>query len=133
MPRLCTLLPLPSSALLSLRSRSLLTRHWLRWILCLCIVVPSIAAAETRPENMVYLHTIDPGIEQDIRYASAHNFTGHPLDGYAAPQCLLSLDAAKALARVQTALRAQGYGLKVFDCYRQPCRCRYGAFCVGAG
>ncbi|WP_436276404.1 M15 family metallopeptidase [Pseudomonas umsongensis] len=67
---------------------------------------------------MVYLRTIDPGIEQDIRYASAHNFTGHPLEGYEAPECLLSQDAAKALARVQTALRAQGYGLKVFDCYR---------------
>lgn len=118
MPRLCTLLPLPSSTLFSLRSRSLLARHWLRWMLCLSIVVPGIAGAETRPENMVYLRTIDPGIEQDIRYASAHNFTGHPLDGYAAAQCLLSLDAAKALARVQTALRAQGYGLKVFDCYR---------------
>ena len=95
-----------------------LARPWLRWILCLSIVVPGIVGAETRPENMVYLRTIDPGIEQDIRYASAHNSTGHPLDGYAAAQCLLSLDAAKALARVQTALRAQGYGLKVFDCYR---------------
>ena len=66
----------------------------------------------------MYLRSIDPGIEQDIRYASAHNFTGHPLDGYAAAQCLLTQDAAQALARVQKALRAQGYGLKVFDCYR---------------
>jgi D-alanyl-D-alanine dipeptidase len=86
--------------------------------LCLSIVVPCMARAEPRPEHMVYLRTIDPSIEQDIRYASAHNFTGHPLDGYDAPECLLSLDAAKALARVQTALRTQGYGLKVFDCYR---------------
>ncbi|MHC8287509.1 M15 family metallopeptidase [Pseudomonas sp. XS1P51] len=82
------------------------------------IIAPSIADAEPRPEHMVYVRTIDPGIEQDIRYASAHNFTGHPLDGYAAPECLLSLEAAKALARVQTALRSEGYGLKVFDCYR---------------
>lgn len=84
----------------------------------LAIIVPCLASAEPRPEHMVYLRAIDPGIEQDIRYASAHNFTGHPLDGYDAAECLLSLDAAKALARVQTALRAQGYGLKVFDCYR---------------
>jgi len=84
----------------------------------LCLVVPGMANAEPRPEHMVYLRTIAPSIEQDIRYATAHNFTGHPLDGYEAPECLLSVDAAKALARVQTALHSQGYGLKVFDCYR---------------
>lgn len=84
----------------------------------LCLIVPSMASAEPRPEHMVYLRSIAPSIEQDIRYATAHNFTGHPLDGYEAPECLLSADAAKALARVQTALHAQGYGLKVFDCYR---------------
>ncbi|APC19351.1 D-alanyl-D-alanine dipeptidase [Pseudomonas frederiksbergensis] len=94
------------------------TRHWLRSILCLSMIAPCMVSAESRPEHMVYLRTIDPSIEQDIRYASAHNFTGHPLDGYGAAECLLSLDAAKALARVQTALRTQGYGLKVFDCYR---------------
>lgn len=84
----------------------------------LVIIAPGNAGAEPRPEHMVYVRTIDPSIEQDIRYASAHNFTGHPLDGYAAPECLLSLEAAKALARVQAALRSEGYGLKVFDCYR---------------
>jgi D-alanyl-D-alanine dipeptidase len=86
--------------------------------LFLSLVVPCLASAEPRPEHMVYLRSIDPSIEQDIRYATAHNFTGHALDGYEAPECLLSVDAAKALSRVQTALRAQGYGLKVFDCYR---------------
>ncbi|MGY2190244.1 D-alanyl-D-alanine dipeptidase [compost metagenome] len=86
-------------------------------LLCLSLATPCMAD-ESKPEHMVYLRTIDPGIEQDIRYASAHNFTGHPLDGYQAAECLLSADAAKALARVQTALKAEGYGLKVFDCYR---------------
>jgi D-alanyl-D-alanine dipeptidase len=89
---------------------------------CLLLLSLSLAAPcmadESKPEHMVYLRTIDPGIEQDIRYASAHNFTGHSLDGYQAAECLLSADAAKALARVQTALKAEGYGLKVFDCYR---------------
>ena len=91
-------------------------------LLSLSLTLPCIVGADeavkTRPEHMVYLRTIDPGIAQDIRYASAHNFTGHPLDGYAAPECLLSVNAAKALSRVQAALQAQGYGLKVFDCYR---------------
>ena len=87
-------------------------------LLLLGLALASMAGAETRPDHMVYLHTIDPGIEQDVRYASAHNFTGHPLAGYDAAECLLTVDTAKALARVQTALRAEGYGLKVFDCYR---------------
>lgn len=91
-------------------------RLWGRSLLLLC--VPAMASAEPRPEHMVYLRSIDPSIEQDIRYAGAHNFTGHALDGYAAAECLLTLDAAKALARVQALLRPQGYGLKVFDCYR---------------
>ncbi|WP_392890228.1 M15 family metallopeptidase [Pseudomonas migulae] len=85
-------------------------------LLLLCI--SAIASAESRPGHMVYLRTIDSTIEQDIRYAGAHNFTGHPLDGYAAAECLLTLEAANALARVQASLRTQGYGLKVFDCYR---------------
>lgn len=93
-------------------------RRLLCKILFLSLAAPCLAGAEPRPEHMVYLRTVDPSIEQDIRYASPHNFTGHVLDGYAAPECLLSLEAAKALARVQTALRTQGYGLKVFDCYR---------------
>lgn len=118
MRHLCILKPLSFSMLFAVCSQRLLTRTWLRSVLCLSIVVPCLAGAEPRPEHMVYLRTIDPSIAQDIRYASAHNFTGHPLDGYAAAECILSLDAAKALARVQTALSAQGYGLKVFDCYR---------------
>lgn len=87
-------------------------------IAALCLIAPCLAGAETRPEHMVYVRSIEPSIEQDIRYATAHNFTGHALDGYEAPECLLAEDAAKALARVQSTLRAQGYGLKVFDCYR---------------
>ncbi|WP_059182677.1 M15 family metallopeptidase [Pseudomonas sp. URMO17WK12:I11] len=86
--------------------------------LLISLVICGMANAESRPENMVYLRTIDPSIEQDMRYASAHNFTGHRLDGYDAAECLLSVDTAKALARVQAELRTQGYGLKVFDCYR---------------
>ncbi len=93
-----------------------LTRPWLQSLPLLCLV--ATAHAEQRPDHMVYLRAIDPTIEQDMRYAGAHNFTGHPLDGYNAAECLLTLETANALARVQASLRAQGYGLKVFDCYR---------------
>ena len=53
-----------------------------------------------------------------MRYASAHNFVGRRIDGYERPLCLLTPQAAQALARVQQDLRPQGLGLKVYDCYR---------------
>ena len=63
--------------------------------LLISLVICGMANAESRPKNMVYLRTIDPSIEQDMRYARAHNFTGHRLDGYDAAECLLSVDTAR--------------------------------------
>jgi D-alanyl-D-alanine dipeptidase len=78
-------------------------------------------AATTAPPaapDFVALAQIDPGIAQDIRYAGAANFVGAPIDGYERPVCLLTRPAAQALAAVQRDLRAEGLGLRVFDCYR---------------
>ena len=79
--------------------------------------VPS-AIAESLPPGFVYLRDIDPAIEQDIRYAGPDNFVGHALPGYEAAECVLREPAARALAAVQTDLKTQGLGLKVYDCYR---------------
>jgi D-alanyl-D-alanine dipeptidase len=53
-----------------------------------------------------------------MRYAGSENFVGRPIDGYAAPRCLLKVEAAAALARVQRELDKQSMRLRVFDCYR---------------
>jgi D-alanyl-D-alanine dipeptidase len=53
-----------------------------------------------------------------MRYASAGNFTGRPVPGYDAPECVLVHQAAEALKAVQADLRSKGLGLKVYDCYR---------------
>jgi D-alanyl-D-alanine dipeptidase len=71
-----------------------------------------------RPPEFVDAAARVPGLELDIRYAGSHNFVGAPIDGYLAPKCLLTRDAARALARVQEPLRVEGLGLRVFDCYR---------------
>jgi D-alanyl-D-alanine dipeptidase len=68
--------------------------------------------------DLVDIATLAPEVQRDIRYAGAHNFTGAPVEGYEAPRCLLLAPVARALAQVQADLRAQGLGLKVFDCYR---------------
>jgi D-alanyl-D-alanine dipeptidase len=70
------------------------------------------------PAGFAYLRDIDPTIAQDMRYAGYNNFTGRPLAGYEAPECILRRDVALALKRVQADLVASGLGLKVYDCYR---------------
>lgn len=68
--------------------------------------------------NMVDVATLAPGFVLDMRYATTDNFTGRVVPGYEAPRCYLLQPVAQALARVQNALRAQGYTLQLFDCYR---------------
>ena len=70
------------------------------------------------PSPLVYLADIDASVLQDIRYAGYNNFTGAPAPGYDAPECILTREAARALARVQGALAKQQYALIVYDCYR---------------
>ncbi|MET0381203.1 MAG: M15 family metallopeptidase [Methyloceanibacter sp.] len=76
------------------------------------------ALAAEMPKDFVYLRDIDPTILQDMRYAGRDNFTGEPVPGYDAPECVLLRPAAEALASVQADLRAKGLTLKVYDCYR---------------
>jgi D-alanyl-D-alanine dipeptidase len=74
--------------------------------------------ADGLPQSLVYLSDIDPTILQDMRYAGPDNFTGRPVPGYGAPQCVLLREAAEALSRVQQALKSRKLSLKVYDCYR---------------
>jgi D-alanyl-D-alanine dipeptidase len=89
---------------------------------CLAAVALSSAGAPAfaaeMPNDFVYLRDIDPNILQDMRYAGRDNFTGEPVPGYDAPECVLLRPAAEALAAVQADLRAKGLTLKVYDCYR---------------
>ncbi len=70
------------------------------------------------PDGFVRLSETAPEIGQEIRYTTAYNFVGAPIDGYLAPECILTDRAASALADVARDLEAQGLGLKVYDCYR---------------
>jgi D-alanyl-D-alanine dipeptidase len=92
--------------------------------------------AERLPAGFVYLRDVETSIAQDMRYAGSDNFTGHPLPGYGAPECVLRRAVAQALAQVQADLAAHdpekwepvfgkdhaqikgNLSLKVYDCYR---------------
>lgn len=82
-------------------------------------LVSGIAGAgEPMPEEFVDVASVVPNLVVDMRYAGSHNFIGRPIDGYEAPVCILTREAAAALAKAQAELKDFGLGLKVFDCYR---------------
>jgi D-alanyl-D-alanine dipeptidase len=83
----------------------------------LCIAAPAFAG-EKMPEDFVYLRDVDPTIQQDMRYAGADNFTGKKVPGYDAAECVLVRQAADALEAVQADVKAKGFTLRVYDCYR---------------
>ena len=70
------------------------------------------------PTGFVYVRDIIPSITEDIRYAGNHNFIGRPVDGYAAPRAVLTVEAAMALSAAAKAFTAKGYTLLVYDGYR---------------
>ena len=86
--------------------------------LCLLVLTAPVSARAPLPAGFVYLRDVAPAIAQDMRYAGYDNFTGAPLPGYDAAECVLRRDAAQALARVEADLAPHGLGLKVYDCYR---------------
>jgi D-alanyl-D-alanine dipeptidase len=93
---------------------------WLRLALAaaLALVAGAAMAQGVLPASFVRLRAIDPSIAQDMRYATANNFTGHVLSGYDAGECILQRAAAVALKRVQADLAGKTLSLKVYDCYR---------------
>lgn len=75
-------------------------------------------SASGPPEGFVRLSDVAPDVQQEMRYRGEHNFLGRPVTGYDAGECWLTEPAAEAVAKVQAEVSAQGYTLKVYDCYR---------------
>jgi D-alanyl-D-alanine dipeptidase len=89
-----------------------------RCFIVMFLLAPGSAGARQLPTGFAYLRDVAPDILQDMRYAGPDNFIGRPVPGYEAAECILQAAVAEALKRVQTDLRPQGLGLKVYDCYR---------------
>ncbi|WP_280446964.1 M15 family metallopeptidase [Nocardia brasiliensis] len=80
---------------------------------------PTTTAAPVADESaFVSITEVDPTILVDARYYGEHNFLGTRVNGYEAPKCLLTKQAAAALAQVQQELRPMNLTLKTYDCYR---------------
>lgn len=89
-------------------------------LFALALAACASAEADTpeRPQGFVDAASVVPGLVVEMRYTGSRNFVGRPIVGYEAPVCLLTEQAAAALANVQRTLAASGRGLKVYDCYR---------------
>jgi D-alanyl-D-alanine dipeptidase len=85
-------------------------------LLAVCGVTPP-ARAQVVP-GFVDAAAVVGGLVVDMRYYGEDNFVGARIDGYDWPRCLLTRQAASALAEVQRQLTSRRLGLKVFDCYR---------------
>jgi zinc D-Ala-D-Ala dipeptidase len=73
---------------------------------------------ERVPATFTNVSGVAPGVLVEMRYFGDDNFVGRRIDGYDEPVCLLTRQAADALAAAHARLAPFGLGLKVFDCYR---------------
>jgi D-alanyl-D-alanine dipeptidase len=88
-------------------------------LLAALLTAPQRAGAQAPlPAGFVDAAEQIEGLVVDMRYYGTNNFIGDRIDGYERPRCLLTAQAARALAVVQRDLASRGLGLKVLDCYR---------------
>ena len=78
----------------------------------------TVQAQAAGREGFVHVTDRCANVILEIRYFSAYNFVGKRIDGYAAPQAILSEPAAKALCKAAAAAEQKGYVFKIFDAYR---------------
>jgi D-alanyl-D-alanine dipeptidase len=83
------------------------------------LLLPGNCRSEGKmPEGFVDVREVVPSLQFDIRYFGPHNFVGVRVDGYNAPRCIVTREAAAALAKVQRDLEPFSLSLKIYDCYR---------------
>ncbi|MDX1998837.1 MAG: M15 family metallopeptidase [Thermoanaerobaculia bacterium] len=87
-------------------------------VACLVGCLAAGVSSAELPPGFVDLAVEAPTIRIDVRYAGTENFLGRPVDGYQRPRVILTVPAARALARAQAALAPFGLGLLVYDGYR---------------
>ena len=82
--------------------------------------LPILAPPHRTPFPMEYrlidIRSIAPDILLDMRYATTNNFLKQAV--YSKARCLLRAPVARSVQQAQDALKVQGYGLKLYDCYR---------------
>ena len=95
-----------------------------RYAIIFALLITILACAHRPPQergdflapDLVELIDLDPTFQLDIRYATSNNFLGRP--AYKEARAFLQRPAAEALVRAHSKLKAQNYGIAIFDGYR---------------
>jgi D-alanyl-D-alanine dipeptidase len=69
-------------------------------------------------EGFVYVKSVIPDLDVELRYFTTHNFVGDTIDGYKSNNLILTRETAEKLKLVQDELQQQNLCLKVYDGYR---------------
>jgi D-alanyl-D-alanine dipeptidase len=69
-------------------------------------------------EDFAFVDEFVPGIRWDAKYATWDNFTGKPVDGYAANRIVGTKALCAALKRAHEKAATLGFGLLIWDGYR---------------
>ena len=77
---------------------------------------PTPATPTPADYRLIDIRSIVPDIMLDMRYATTNNFLNQAV--YSKARCLLRSPVARSIQRAQEVLKTQGYGLKLYDCYR---------------
>jgi D-alanyl-D-alanine dipeptidase len=85
-------------------------------LLLIVLLATQVRAQDAAPE-LVDIGKMDPTVVIDLRYATDRNLTHRPLYPSQMP-ALLRPSVAERLVAAQKFLRAQGFGLKIWDAYR---------------
>ena len=70
------------------------------------------------PEGFVYVNSIIPDLNVELKYYTTNNFVGDTIDGYNSNKLILTKAAAEKLKLVQDELQEQNLCLLVHDGYR---------------
>ncbi len=70
------------------------------------------------PDGFVYVKTIAPDLDVELRYNTTNNFVGKRIDGYKSNRLILTKETALALKNVQQDLQNRNLCLMVYDGYR---------------
>lgn len=70
------------------------------------------------PGAFVPLRDFVPDLLEDMRYATANNFVGQVIPGYASPVAYVTPELGQAVAKAQAQFLKQGLTLVVYDAYR---------------
>lgn len=89
-----------------------------KYILVVFFTLCFIGAFAQLPKGFVYVKDVIPDLDVELRYNTANNFVGKPINGYQSNKLILTIETTHALKLVQEALQQQNLCLKVYDGYR---------------